>query len=245
MGKATANLTVLGFCLTGKIQNSTYRYNQNRKTVATVYFDRQRVTSMLCSEHSDSNWCEHVVALIFHRMNNPEKVKYRLPVSDSVHLLSESEQKQFINILLAHRPLETLAFAQETLDKILKMKDSNRVSSQCESLHNTLVVNVPDPTAGGAVDAEGLWNVDENDVRQISQEFFRNDSALCVSPLVDQYREKSESWDTILKRATNESETSISSIFGRHGYICDINEFVCLHACCPVSQFEHFETKNI
>ena len=209
--------------MTGKIQNCSYGYREVRKTVATVYFDRQRITSMLCSEHSDGNWCEHVVALIFHRMNNPEKVKYRLPVSDSVQLLSVSEQKQFINILLAHRPLEMLAFAQETLDELLSMKDSNRVSSQCESLHNALVVNVPDPTAGGAVDAEGLWNVDDKVVRQISQEFFfRNDSALCVSPLIDRrhIREKSESWDIILRRSTNMSESSISSIFGRHIQLC-------------------------
>ena len=203
--------------MTGKIQNSTYGYREDRKTVAAVYFDRQRVTSMLCSEHSDGNWCEHVVALIFHRMNNPEKVKYRLPVSDSVQLLSESEQKQFINILLAHRSLEMLAFAQETLDELLSMKDSNRVSSQCESLHNALVVNVQDPTAGGAVDAEGLWNVDDKAVRQISQKSFHSDSALCVSPLVDRYiRGKSESWHTILQTSTNMSESSISSIFGRH-----------------------------
>ncbi|XP_062508756.1 uncharacterized protein LOC134184992 isoform X2 [Corticium candelabrum] len=210
---AVEDVMQIGFCLTGKIQNRTYMYREDRKTIATVYFDRQHVTSMLCSDHSDSNWCEHVVALIFHRMNNPEKVKYRLPVSDSVQLLSESEQKQFINILLAHRPLELLAFAQETLDELLNMKDSNRVSSQCESLHNALVVNVPDPTAGGAVDAEGLWNVDDKDIRQISQQFFHNDSALCVSPLVERYRERSESWDTILKRSTDKSESSISSIF--------------------------------
>ena len=204
--------------MTGKIQARTYRYTykEDRKTVATVFFDRQRVTSMLCSEHSDSNWCEHVVALIFLRMNNPEKVKYRLPVSDSVHLLSESEQKQFINKLLAHRPLEMLAFAQETLDKLLSMKDSNRVSSQCESLHNRFVVNVQDPTAGGAVDAEGLWKVDDKCVRQISKRIFLNDLVLGISPFVDQYEEQFESWDTSLQISEFTNDSPNSMIFGRH-----------------------------
>ena len=206
--------------MTGEIRKN--RKNE-KKVVAAVYFDRQRVTSMLCSEHSDSHWCEHVVALIFHRMNNPEKVKYRLPVSDSVQLLSESEQKQFINILLAHYPLELLRFAQETLDELLNMKDSNKVSKKFDILQTTFVVNVQDPTAGGSVDSEGLWHVDDKGIRQISQQCFRSDSVLCG------FR-KSESWDRILERSVDESELSISSVFGRHIPIHLLCKVVCLFA---------------
>ncbi|XP_062519013.1 uncharacterized protein LOC134194121 isoform X2 [Corticium candelabrum] len=91
------------------------------------------------------------------------------------------------------------------------MKDSNRVSSQCESLHNRFVVNVQDPTAGGAVDAEGLWKVDDKCVRQISKRIFLNDLVLGISPFVDQYEEQFESWDTSLQISefTNDSPNSM------------------------------------
>ena len=214
-----ANNTLLfyiGFCLTGKIERCTRYERSGEEIAAFVYFGRQRVTSMLCSEHSDSNWCPHVVALMFYRMDYPEKVQYRLPVSDSVQLLSEIEQKQFINMLLAHHPLDLLAFAQNSLDDLLKMKDSNKVTSQSKALFDNSVVSVQDPTAGEAVDAEGVWSMDEEEVRRSSKKFFRKDIALGFSDSSDRYEEMSESWVYILRRSMASSDSSVLSIFGRY-----------------------------
>ena len=138
--------------------------------MVAVSVDRRRVTSTLCSAHPDSRWCQHVVKLVFYRMDYPNNVQYRRPLSDSVQRLSERQLKQFVSLLIARRPLDMLAVAQETLDD-LRRKDGTK--SRDAKREDLSVLEVPDLTAGGGIDDEGLWCVEETEVRRIVCEYFR------------------------------------------------------------------------
>ena len=156
--------------MTGKLIDILHKGNNQKETTVAVSVDRRRVTSMLCSAHPDSRWCQHVVKLVFYRMDYPNDVQYRLPLSDSVQRLSERQLKQFVSLLIARRPLDMLAVAQETLDD-LRRKDGTK--SRDAKRDDLSVLEVPDLTAGGGIDDEGLWCVEETEVRRKVRECFR------------------------------------------------------------------------
>ena len=138
--------------------------------MVAVSVDRRRVSSTLCSAHPDSRWCQHVVKLVFHRMDYPNNVQYQLPLSDSVQCLSERQLKQFVSLLIARRPLDMLAVAQETLDD-LRRKDGTK--SRDAKRDDLSELEVPDLTAGGGIDDECLWCVEETELCRKVRECFR------------------------------------------------------------------------
>ena len=181
------------------------RNEQEEESSVTVSVDRRRVTSMTCSSHPSSKWCQHVVRLIFFRMECPNNVQYRLPVSDSVQRLSEWQLKQFVSLLLAHSPPEMLAFAQETLDD-LRQKDGTNVVADRD---NFSVLEVPDLTAGGGMDDECVWDVDGTELYGIVNAAFWR-CKLCRSEAILNFDISAELWLNELQqlRMLNETHSS-------------------------------------
>lgn len=124
-------------------------------------FDRLRIIDMACSLHSGEKWCQHVISLAIHRIDHPQDVEYRLPVSDTVQRLSEVQQKQFISTLLSQLQLDVLLPAQRILDSIISstVSSATGVGDGCE------IYGLPDATAGGGLSEDAVWCFDEQYVR--------------------------------------------------------------------------------
>jgi hypothetical protein len=193
----------IGFTLTGTVvRQSGYpnREREDAETMVAVTVDRRRITSTLCSAHPDSSWCQHVVKLVFYRIDYPFKVKYRLPVSDSVQRLSESQVRKFANLLISRRPVYMLPLAQEMLDGLLEENKGTK------GVATGPVLEVPDLTAGGGIDDEGLWCLEEAEVREIIRDYCISKGGLyrCVSTN-DRGKTSVASWISALKMLSKEN----------------------------------------
>ena len=192
------------------VNNRDYRNSEDTETMVAVTVDRRRITSTLCSAHSDSSWCRHVVKLVFYRIDYPHKVQYRLPVSDSIQRLSESQMKQLVSLLISRRPLDMLPLAQEMLDNFLERKQGNRKIG----IGSVPVLELPDLTAGGGMDDEGLWRVEENEVRRIVRDYCQRDARLYRCVEMDDYEcgeTSASSWLNALQRLSHENEGMTST----------------------------------
>ena len=129
---------------------------QDKKNHVTIYFDRGKVTSTHCSCESGTSWCAHVIATAFERIRNKpesEKLCVRLPISDSLNLLSREKLLNFAKHLLCEYQNEPIVdTAQQLLDKLL-MRDSP--SKEEDDINK--IAGAPDPTAGPGQCMSFFW----------------------------------------------------------------------------------------
>nr|CAB3268067.1 zinc finger SWIM domain-containing protein 4-like [Phallusia mammillata] len=153
----------IGFHISGVVHEShsaasSYQSSPNchapstrrlHKVAAT--FDRCKVTSSSCDcEHGDGVFfCRHVVALLIYRMRQAEKVRLRLPISDTLQQLSRDQLQKLAQYLLA-RHASVLPTAQEIAD------DFDDPDSNINHVHGA-----PDPTAGAGFQDDDRWSLDD------------------------------------------------------------------------------------
>lgn len=163
----------LGFTLSGTLHDSKCgtgwpSASKLTELTASVSFDRRRITETYCSSHPSQTWCKHVVALIFHRIDHPESVEYRLPISDSVQKLSFGQQKRLLNLLLSEFRPYILAPAQSILDKLL-LETAAWSNAAGDDKENT--ISVPDPTAEGELGVDAHWCMQEKELEDIVEQY--------------------------------------------------------------------------
>lgn len=116
-----------------------------------ITFDRCRISSCSCTCNTISKWCSHVVALCLYRMQHPEALCLRAPVSESLSRLQRDQLQKFAQYLISELPQQILPTAQKLLDELLLSETS---------LINT-VAGAPDPTAGPSATELTRWFLDE------------------------------------------------------------------------------------
>ncbi|KAK7073230.1 Zinc finger SWIM domain-containing protein 8 [Halocaridina rubra] len=121
-----------------------------------VTFDRGRITTCNCTCSANASWCSHVVAVCLHRIHQPNQVKLRAPVSESLSRLQRDQLQKFAQYLISELPQQILPTAQRLIDEILnnQTSDINTVSG------------APDPTAGGSANEQMAWWLDENNLHE-------------------------------------------------------------------------------
>ncbi len=124
----------------------------------SMAFDRCRITSVTCDCGSrDIFWCQHAVALAVHRIRHAERVRLRLPISETLLQLGRSQLQKLVQYLVWEHRAEVLPTAQRLADELLRGGDSSRMNR---------LEGAPDPTAGAAADeGEAEWHLDEAEVR--------------------------------------------------------------------------------
>jgi hypothetical protein len=130
----------------------------------SVTFDRCKITSVSCScELQDIFWCEHVVALILHRIRNPETIDLRVPISETLSNLDRQQLQKLVQYIIAEHHTEVLPTAQRILDE---MRQSFSEINQIQG--------APDPTAGACSDDDHIWHLDENQVNEKVQSYLNS-----------------------------------------------------------------------
>ncbi|XP_069979906.1 zinc finger SWIM domain-containing protein 8 homolog isoform X3 [Penaeus vannamei] len=121
-----------------------------------VTFDRGRITTCNCTCSANASWCSHVVAVCLHRIHQPNQVKLRAPVSESLSRLQRDQLQKFAQYLISELPQQILPTAQRLIDEIL--------SSQTSDINT--VSGAPDPTAGGSANEQMAWWLDESNLHE-------------------------------------------------------------------------------
>ncbi|KAJ8022267.1 Zinc finger SWIM domain-containing protein 8 [Holothuria leucospilota] len=121
-----------------------------------ITFDRCRISSCSCTCNTISKWCSHVVALCLYRMQHPEALCLRAPVSESLSRLQRDQLQKFAQYLISELPQQILPTAQKLLDELLLSESS---------LINT-VAGAPDPTAGPSATELTRWFLDETTLHE-------------------------------------------------------------------------------
>ena len=116
-----------------------------------VTFDRGRVITCNCTCGSSASWCSHVVAVCLHHIQEPEDLRLRAPVSESLGRLDRDQLQKFAQYLISELPQQILPTAQRLIDEIL--------SPQPSLMNSTF--GAPDPTAGALWGDAGTWCLDE------------------------------------------------------------------------------------
>lgn len=130
----------------------------------SVTFDRCKITSVSCScELQDIFWCEHAVALIIHRIRNPETIDLRIPISETLSNLDRQQLQKLVQYIIAEHHTEVLPTAQRLLDE---MRQSFSEINQIQG--------APDPTAGACTEDEHIWHLDENQVNEKVQSYLNS-----------------------------------------------------------------------
>ncbi|XP_035214833.1 zinc finger SWIM domain-containing protein 8-like isoform X3 [Stegodyphus dumicola] len=148
--RAVKELLQIGFHLSATISPpQTLPISKGTCNVA-VTFDRCRITSCTCTCTSSASWCSHVVAVCLSRIHQPNHVRLRAPVSESLSRLHRVQLQKFAQYLISELPQQILPTAQRLLDELL--------SSQQTAI-NTLG-GAPDPTAGASINEQTTWCLD-------------------------------------------------------------------------------------
>nr|XP_027202504.1 zinc finger SWIM domain-containing protein 8-like [Dermatophagoides pteronyssinus] len=156
----------IGFHLSATVLTST------KPCTVAVTFDRCRITSCNCTCTSQSSWCSHVVAVCLYRIYQPNKVRLRAPVSESLTRLSRDQLQKFAQYLISKSPQSILPIAQSLLDDLLLNENSNI----------NKVRGAPDPTAGAPANEQTKWCLDEF---QLHENIRKIVIKLCIpSPMV-------------------------------------------------------------
>ena len=67
-------------------------------------FDRGRITSCNCTCNQSATWCAHVIALCIFRIEHPELVCLRAPVSEYLSRLRREQLQKFAQYLINELP---------------------------------------------------------------------------------------------------------------------------------------------
>ncbi|KAL5961329.1 Zinc finger SWIM domain-containing protein 4 [Taenia solium] len=148
----------IGFHLTGVVKpDGNIRGLLDSKTSkVSMTFDRCKITSVCCTCNSRGlSWCPHAVALALFRINKPDGVNYRAPISDTLVKMDRGQLQKFAQYLIASHPNRVLASAQHLADKLLQR------DSQMNKTYGA-----PDPTAGGGINDSSTWYFDESGVQE-------------------------------------------------------------------------------
>lgn len=137
-----------------------------------VTFDCSKITSCDCTCSSPSSWCSHVVAVCLFRINHPDSVTLRPPITESLSRLNEVQLQKFAQYLISELPRQILPVAQRLLDELLS-SPNNPINK---------IKGAPDPTAGASVDANTAWCLDH---KQLHENIKKILNKLCIpSPIV-------------------------------------------------------------
>ncbi|KAG8193595.1 hypothetical protein JTE90_000229 [Oedothorax gibbosus] len=148
--RAVKELLQIGFHLSATITPPPSISVSKGSCNVAVTFDRCRITSCTCTCTSSASWCSHVVAVCLSRIHQPNHVRLRAPVSESLSRLHRVQLQKFAQYLISELPQQILPTAQRLLDELL--------SSQQTAI-NTLG-GAPDPTAGASINEQTTWCLD-------------------------------------------------------------------------------------
>ncbi|XP_019486444.1 PREDICTED: zinc finger SWIM domain-containing protein 5 [Hipposideros armiger] len=150
------NVLQVGFHLSGTVTEPATTSEPAMTYKVAISFDRCKITSVTCGcGNKDIFYCAHVVALSLYRIRKPDKVKLRLPISETLFQMNRDQLQKFIQYLITAHHTEVLPTAQKLADEILS---SNSEINQ--------VNGAPDPTAGASIDDENCWHLDEEQVKE-------------------------------------------------------------------------------
>jgi len=122
----------------------------------SITFDRCKITSVTCTcDTKDIFWCQHVVSLALYRIRNPNLVRLRVPISETLLQLDRQQLQKLLQYLIAEHHTEVLPTAQKLADEIL----------QTRSIINK-IAGAPDPTAGACAEDDHTWHLDEEQVSE-------------------------------------------------------------------------------
>lgn len=146
---AVRDMLQVGFHLSANVQFLSETEELEFFRVA-ITFDRRRITSCSCSCLTSTFWCQHVVAVCLQRIRQPQDVKLRAPVSESLQRLEKNQLQKFAQYLINELPQQILPAAQKLLDELLSGDEA--------------VINknpaAPDPTAGATINEQTSWCLD-------------------------------------------------------------------------------------
>ncbi|RWS16826.1 zinc finger SWIM domain-containing protein 4-like protein [Dinothrombium tinctorium] len=141
---------------TNNIAQPGYAPEPEKRYRVSITFDRCKITSVTCTcDTKDIFWCQHVVALALYRIRNPNLVKLRVPISETLLQLDRQQLQKLLQYLIAEHHTEVLPTAQKLADEIL----------QTRSIINK-IAGAPDPTAGACAEDEHSWHLDEEQVSE-------------------------------------------------------------------------------
>jgi hypothetical protein len=146
---AVRDMLQVGFHLSANVQFMSEDENLELFRVA-VTFDRRRITSCSCTCMTSTFWCQHVVAVCLRRIRNPQEVKIRAPVSESLQRLEKNQLQKFAQYLINELPQQILPAAQKLLDELLSGDEASI----------NLNPAAPDPTAGATINEQTNWCLD-------------------------------------------------------------------------------------
>lgn len=146
---AVRDMLQVGFHLSASVQFMSEDESLEFFRVA-VTFDRRRITSCSCTCMTSTFWCQHVVAVCLQRIRNPQEVKIRAPVSESLQRLEKNQLQKFAQYLINELPQQILPAAQKLLDELLSGDEASI----------NLNPAAPDPTAGATINEQTNWCLD-------------------------------------------------------------------------------------
>lgn len=149
--KCVKNLLQIGFHLSALVNCNQNSIKQSQTFNVAIVCDRKKITSCHCNCSKQNSWCLHIVAVCLSRINEPQNVELRAPVSESLAKLNRDQLQKFAQYLISELPQQILPTAQKLLDELLKSNQSTI----------NLTSGAPDPTAGPSVDEISVWCLDE------------------------------------------------------------------------------------
>uniref|UniRef100_UPI00358F311A zinc finger SWIM domain-containing protein 6-like isoform X2 n=1 Tax=Myxine glutinosa TaxID=7769 RepID=UPI00358F311A len=151
----------VGFHLSGTVTEPSLQSEPERAFSVAISFDRCKITSVSCGcGERDIVYCAHVAALSLYRIRRAERVRLRLPISETLSQLSRDQLQKLVQYLITAHHTEVLPTAQRLADEILS------ADSEINQLHGA-----PDPTAGASVDDVNCWHLDEEQVQEQVKQF--------------------------------------------------------------------------
>ncbi|XP_053208052.1 zinc finger SWIM domain-containing protein 8 homolog [Panonychus citri] len=149
-------LLQIGFHLSATIIQGQMPSSHKGSYNVAVTFDRRRITTCNCTCSSSASWCSHIVAVCLFRIYQPNQVRLRAPVSESLSRLERDELQKFAQYLISELPQQILPTAQRLLDDLLSKQstDINKFSG------------APDPTAGASINDQTSWWLDESQLHE-------------------------------------------------------------------------------
>ncbi|XP_076368727.1 zinc finger SWIM domain-containing protein 8-like [Tachypleus tridentatus] len=170
--RAVKELLQIGFHLSATLLPSQNLPICKGSYSVAVTFDRCRITSCTCTCNSAASWCSHVVAVCLQRIHQPNQVRLRAPVSESLSRLHREQLQKFAQYLISELPQQILPTAQRLLDELLSNQQTP-INKYC---------GAPDPTAGASASELTTWCLDEGTLHENIKKILIK---LCVpSPMV-------------------------------------------------------------
>ena len=125
-------------------------------------------------------WCPHAVALAVYRIRFAERVRIRLPVSETILQLKTQQLQSLLLHLITKHHHDLLPSVQNLLD------DLKRPESEISN-----AAGVPDPTAGACSDSESVWYFDDDLIRdEVRSGLEPNNTGKNISSLFNKVRLK-------------------------------------------------------